>query len=86
MLYLYTCFDWLLVHVISLPAAQLCVFVIESTLLRGLGKPTAGLSVSLTWGPRHNFCRRGPILIPRPVLESPAQTTCAHVLDFFCET
>ena len=25
-----------------------------------------------TWALRHNFCCRGPILIPRPVLESPA--------------
>ena len=25
-----------------------------------------------TWTLRHNFCCRGPILIPRPVLESPA--------------
>ena len=32
---------------------------------------TAGLSISYTWGLRHKFCRRGPILIPRPVLESP---------------
>ena len=44
---------------------------------------TAGLPVSLTWGLRHNFCCRGPILIPRPVLEFPAQTTRGNVLDFF---
>ena len=35
------------------------------------------------WDPCHNFCWRGPILIPRPVLESPAQTTRVNVLDFF---
>ena len=44
---------------------------------------TAGLPISLTWGLRHNFCCRGPILIPRPVLESPAQTTRGNVPDFF---
>ena len=43
---------------------------------------TAGLPISLTWGLRHNFCCRGPILSPRPVLESSAQTTRVNVLDF----
>ena len=43
---------------------------------------TAGLPVSLTWGLRHKFCCRGPILIPIPVLESPSQTTRVNVLDF----
>ena len=33
--------------------------------------------------PCHNFCCRGPILIPRPVLKSPAQTTHDNILDFF---
>ena len=28
----------------------------------------------------------GPILIPIPVFESPAQTTPLNVLDFFCKT
>ena len=36
---------------------------------------TAGLPIRWTVGRRHKFCRRGQILIPRPVLESPAQTT-----------
>ena len=44
---------------------------------------TAGLPISCTLGHCHNFCCRGPILIPRPVLKSPAQTTCGNVLDFF---
>ena len=47
-----------------------------------LARFTAGLPISYTWGLRHNFCCRGPILIPRPVLESPAQTTCVNVLVF----
>ena len=46
-------------------------------------KHTAGLPISLTWGLRHNFCYRGPILIPRPDSETSAQTTCGNVLDFF---
>ena len=37
-----------------------------------LVKLTAGLPISCTWGLCHNFCCRGPILNPRPVLESPA--------------
>ena len=44
---------------------------------------TAGLPISYTWGLRHNFCCRGRILIPRPVLESQAQTTRVNVLDLF---
>ena len=44
---------------------------------------TAGLPIRWTVGRRHKFCRRGQILIPRPVLESPAQTTRVNVLDFF---
>ena len=44
---------------------------------------TAGLLISCTLGRCHNFCCRGPILIPRPVLEIPAQTTRGNVLDFF---
>ena len=48
---------------------------------------TAGLPVSYTWGRRHNFCCRDPILITRrPVLESLSQTTRDNVLDFFCKT
>ena len=44
---------------------------------------TAGMLISFTVGLRHNFCYRGPILIPRPDSETSAQTTRAHVLDFF---
>ena len=44
---------------------------------------SAGLPISYTLELRNNFCRWGPILIPRPVLESPAQTTGGNVLDFF---
>ena len=47
---------------------------------------TAGLLIICTVGRRHNFCCRGPILIPRPVLESPAQTTRVMLLDFFRKT
>ena len=36
---------------------------------------TAGLPISYTVGRRHNFCCRGPILIPRPDSETSAQTT-----------
>ena len=45
-------------------------------------KHTAGLPISLTWGLRHNFCYRGPILIQRSVLEFPAQTTRVMLLNF----
>ena len=44
---------------------------------------TAGLHVSCKLGPRWHVCRRGPILNPRPVLDSLAQTTRGNVLDFF---
>ena len=44
---------------------------------------TAGLPISCTVGRRHNFCCRGPILIPRPDSETSAQTTRVNVLDFF---
>ena len=40
-------------------------------------------SLFTQWDPCHNFCYRGPILIPRPVLEFPAQTTRVMLLDFF---
>ena len=40
---------------------------------------TAGLPIKFEWGQRHNFCRRGPILIPRPDLETSAQTTRVSV-------
>ena len=42
----------------------------------------AGLPISWTWGLRHNFCWRCPILIPRPDSETSVQTTRVHVLDF----
>ena len=44
---------------------------------------TAGLPISYTVGRRHNFCCRGPILIPRPDSETSAQTTRVNLLDFF---
>ena len=45
---------------------------------------TAGLLISWTVGLLlHNFCCRGPILIPRPDSETSAQTTRTNVLDFF---
>ena len=44
---------------------------------------TAGLLISYTVGLRHNFCCRGPILIPSPDSETSAQTTRTFVLDFF---
>ena len=47
---------------------------------------TAGLSVSYKLGVRWYFCWRGPILNPRPVLDSSAQTTRGNQLDFFCKT
>ena len=49
------------------------------------GIHTAGLPISYTVGRRHNFCCRGPILIPRPDSETSAQTTRGNVLDFFVE-
>ena len=36
---------------------------------------TAGLSIGYKLGRRHNFCSRGPILNPRPVLDFSAQNT-----------
>ena len=47
---------------------------------------TAGLPVSYKFGPRWHFCCQGPILNPRPVLDSSAQTTRGMLLDFFCKT
>ena len=44
---------------------------------------TAGMPISYTVGCRHNFCCRGPILIPRPDSETSAQTTLVNVLDSF---
>ena len=44
---------------------------------------TAGLPISYTVGLLHNFCFRGPILIPRPDSETSAQTTRTNVLTFF---
>ena len=46
---------------------------------------TAGLPIRLTLGLRWHFCCRGPILKPRPVLDSPAQTTRSKVLAFFAK-
>ena len=34
------------------------------------------------WDPCHNFCCRGPILIPRPDSETSALTTRVNVLEF----
>ena len=44
---------------------------------------TAGLPVSYRLGPRWYFCYWGQILIPRPALDSAAQTTRGMLLDFF---
>ena len=44
---------------------------------------TAGLPISWTVGQLHNFCCRGPILIPGPDSETSAQTTRTDVLTFF---
>ena len=44
---------------------------------------TTGLPISYIVGRRHNFCCRGLILIPRPDLETSAQTTHVNVLDSF---
>ena len=54
------------------------------TLGRGGGTKTltAGLPISWTVGRRHNFCCRGPILIPRPDSETAAQMTRVNALDF----
>ena len=50
---------------------------------RGFYIHTAGLPISLILGHRHNFFCRGQILKPRPVLDSPAQTTQGKVLECF---
>jgi len=55
----------------------------QSCQLLYINTHTAGLPISYTVGRRHNFCCRGPILIPRPDSETSAQTTRADVLDFF---
>ena len=47
---------------------------------------TAGLALDYKLGVRWHFCLRGPILNPRPVLDSSAQTTRGNQLDFFCKT
>ena len=47
---------------------------------------TAGLSVSYKLGVRWHFCLQGPILNPRSVLDSSAQTTRGNQLDFFGKT
>ena len=52
----------------------------------GTRTSTAGLPIRWTVRRRHNFCRRGPILNPRPVFEPPAQTTRVNVLDFFVKS
>ena len=54
--------------------------------INGSFKDTAGLLIDCTVGLLHNFCCRGPILIPRPDSETSAQTTRVNVLDFFCKT
>ena len=66
------------------PLGRLCPPILPSHiwLVFNVGT-TAGLPISCTLGRCHNFCCRGPILIPRPVLEIPAQTTRGNVLDFF---
>ena len=51
-----------------------------------VGPDIPGLLISYNAGLRHNFCCRGPILIPRPDSETSAQTTRVNVLDFFCKT
>ena len=42
----------------------------------------AGLPVGYTLGVRCHLCWQGPILNPRPVLDSSAQTTRGMLLDF----
>ena len=49
-------------------------------------KSTAGLPVSYKLIVRWHFCWRGPILNPRPVLDSSAQTTRGNQLGFCCKT
>ena len=62
-----------------------CAYEFSIPLQKSLFRTTAGLSISYTVGRRHshNFCCRGPILIPRPDPETLAQTTRGNVLDFF---
>ena len=61
------------------------VYATSIGVLEASQEGTAGLPISLTWGLRHKICRRGPILIPRPVLESQDQTTRGNILVFFCK-
>ena len=51
--------------------------------LRSVQRCTAGLPIRWTLGHCHTFFCRGPILKPRPVLDSPDQTTRGKVLNFF---
>ena len=44
---------------------------------------TVEMPIRYTVGRRHNFCCRGPILIPRPDSETSAQTTRVNVLGVF---
>ena len=47
---------------------------------------TAGLPITWTLRLHHTFCWRGPVLNPRPVLNSPAKTTRGILLELFCKT
>ena len=47
---------------------------------------TAELAVNYNLGPHHNFCCRGLISNPRPVLDSSAKTTRGMILDFLGKT
>ena len=60
----------------------MCIFKYEVEIKQSQPIQLDCLSVK-SWGPHHNFCCRGPISTPRPVLDSSAQTTQGNVLGFF---